>query len=122
MKEIRGVQQVAGERPRRWFFSHEQDLLVWFDADGRPAAFQLAYGKYQNEHALRWKAGRGYTHHRVDDGEGRITGKSVPILFPDGVFQAASVLDEFLKLSAELPPGIVEFVATRLREHPEYRE
>lgn len=122
MKEIERVRQVPGERPRRWFFSHEQDLLVWLDADGKPVAFQLAYGKYRNEHALRWKAGRGYTHHRVDDGEGRINGKSVPMLFPNGAFAAANVLDKFLEISVEVPREIVDFVAARLREHPEYRE
>jgi hypothetical protein len=32
------------------------------------------------------------------------------------------VLEQFLALSSEVPKDIVEFVAARLREHPEYRE
>jgi len=34
MREIPDVQQVPGEPRRRWFFSHEQDLIVWFGEDG----------------------------------------------------------------------------------------
>ena len=69
MREIPDVEQVPGEPRRRWFFSHEQDLIVWFGADGAPVGFQLAYGKYRHERALRWKAGKGFTHDAVDDGE-----------------------------------------------------
>lgn len=120
--EIRNVEQVAGEPPRRWFFSHEQDLLVWFGDDSTPVAFQLAYGKYCDEHAIRWKAGRGFTHHRVDDGESGALTSDAPILVADGVFDAMRVLKRFKELSAEVPREIAEFVAARLREHPEYHE
>jgi hypothetical protein len=122
LREIRNTQQVLGESPRRWFFSHEQDLLVWFGKDGQPVAFQLAYGKYRDEHAIRWKAGRGFVHHRVDDGEGGALGKETPLLLPNGTFEAKGVLEQFLALSREVPQDIVEFVTARLREHPEYRE
>ena len=122
LREIPHAVQVEGEPPRRWFFSHEQDLLVWFGADGRPSAFQLAYGKYHDEHALRWKAGRGYEHYVVDDGERDGRGKEVAILEPDGAFPASKVLRRFLELSAQMPQEVVEFVAQRIREHPEYRE
>lgn len=122
LQEIRNTRQVPGEAPRRWFFSHEQDLLVWFGQDGEPVAFQLAYGKYSDEHAIRWKAGRGFVHHRVDDGEGGGIGKEAPLLLPDGRFEAKRVLETFLASAGEVPREIVEFVAARLREHPEYCE
>jgi hypothetical protein len=120
LREVANVQQVRGEPPRRWWFSHEQDLWVWFGVDGAPVAFQLAYGKYRNEHTIRWKPGRGFAHERVDDGEIPGVMKQTPILVDDGVFHAAHVLRRFLELSAELPRDVVEFVAARLREHPEY--
>jgi len=122
LREVRNVQQVPGEPRRRWFFSHKQDLIVWFGEDAKPVAFQLSYGKYRDEHAIRWKAGRGFVHHRVDDGE--ITGmvKQAAILVADGAFEAAQVLKRFLELSGEMPRDLVEFVSARLREHPEYRE
>lgn len=122
LREIRDTAQVEGEAPRRWFFSHEQDLLVWFGPDGIPIAFQLAYAKYHNEHALRWKVDSGFEHYAVDDGEKGGLGKEAPLLEPDGVFPASKVLTRFLQLSAEMPQGIVTFVAQRLREHPEFGE
>jgi hypothetical protein len=121
--EIRNARQVPGESRRRWFFSHEMDLLVWFDDEDRPTAFQLCYGKYRNERAVRWKTGLGFTHYRVDDGEsesGGIAG-GAPLLMADGVFHATRVLERFRELSAEVPGDIAEFVSARLREHPEYR-
>ncbi|MBX9906260.1 MAG: hypothetical protein K2Y31_18090 [Burkholderiales bacterium] len=122
LREIRNTQQVPGESPRRWFFSHEQDFLVWFGDDGQPEAFQLAYSKYRDEKAIRWKAGRGFTHYQVDDGEKSGMGKEAAILHPDGAFKAKQVLDQFLAVSKEVPKEIVDFVAARLREHPEYHE
>ena len=121
--EIRNVYQVPGEPRRRWFFSHEQDLLIWIDDEGKPMGFQLSYGKYRNEHAIRWKVDRGFAHYGVDDGEsGGAPHSQAPILVADGVFEAARVLTRFRELSAEMPQDIVEFVSARLREHPEYHE
>jgi hypothetical protein len=118
LQEIRNTRQAPDEPPRRFFFSHEQDLWVWFGDGGAIVAFQLAYGKYRNERAIRWKAGCGFTHQRVDDGENAGLVKQSPILVADGVFDAASVLERFLELSAEMPQEIVDFVVARLREHP----
>ena len=122
LREVRNTRQAHDEPPRRFFFSHEQDLWVWFGEDGAPVAFQLAYGKYRNEHAIRWKAGRGFVHQKVDDGESAgVLVKQAPMLLADGVFDAAAVLERFLELSAEMPWEIADFVAARLREHPEFR-
>jgi hypothetical protein len=122
LREVPNAAQVQGEPRRRWFFSHEQDLLVWFAGDGTPVAFQLAYGKYRNEHALRWKAGRGFAHYAVDDGESAGPGKEAALLEPDGAFPAREVLRRFLALSADMPRDVVDFVASRVKEHPDYRE
>lgn len=120
--EIRNVHQEPGEPPRRWWFSHEQDLLVWFGDDGTPVAFQLAYGKYRDEHAIRWKVNSGFSHYRVDDGETTAFGFGAPLLMAGGDFDAPQVLKRFRELSAEMPRDIADFVAARLREHPEYYE
>jgi hypothetical protein len=121
MREIPDVEQVPGEPRRRWFFSHEQDLIVWFGADGAPVGFQLAYGKYRHERALRWKAGKGFTHDAVDDGEGGVV-KQAAILVQDGYFDANAVLERFVTLSRELPPDIVAFVAGKLKAHPNFAD
>lgn len=117
LREIQNTRQVPGEQRRRWFFSHDQDLLVWFGEDGKPVAFQLAYGKYRAERALRWKQATGFAHYEVDAG---IDGREQPLLMPDGPFDAPGVLDGFLALSGEVPRDIVEFVSEQLRRHPEY--
>ncbi len=120
--EVRNVQQVSGEPTRRWYFSHEQDLLIWIGDDGKPVAFQLSYGKYHDEHAIRWKAGRGFSHYSVDDGEQSAAANNTPMLISDGVFKAAHVLTRFRELSAEMPREFADFVCARLREHSEFRE
>lgn len=122
LREVPKTQQKEGEPRRRWFFSHEMDLLVWFGEAGEPVAFQLSYGKYHDEHAIRWKAGRGFTHHRVDDGRGTGLGAMTPILIANGSFDAGAVLGHFRRLSEGLPPELTAFVAQRIAEHPEYRE
>ena len=121
LREIPNARQVEGEPHCLWFFSHEQDLLVWYDENGTPVAFQLCYGKYHNERALRWKIDRGFTHEAVDDGENFVV-KEAPILVAAGIFDATGVLKRFIELSQQLPPEIVEFISQRLREHPSFKQ
>jgi hypothetical protein len=40
LQEIHNTYQAPDEPPRRFFFSHEQDLWVWFSEDGALVAFQ----------------------------------------------------------------------------------
>lgn len=120
--EIPNPRQVPSEPRRRCFFSHQQDLWVWFDDNVAPIASQLAYGKYRDEHAIRWKAGKGFAHVRVDDGENAGLIKQTPILVRDGPFVAADVVSQFVTMSEGVPRAIVEFVVARLREHPAYRD
>ena len=122
LREVRNTRQDPDQPPRRFFFSHEQDLWVWFGGAGKVVAFQLSYGKYRNEHAIRWKKDRGFSHEQVDDGESVGPLKQAPILIADGAFDAAGVLERFVELSGEIPQEIVDFVVARLREHPEFRE
>jgi hypothetical protein len=119
--EVTRIQQKPGEPRRRWFFSHGQDLLIWFGDDGEPSGFQLCYGKYRNERAIRWKVNRGFNHYSVDDGESGAVHSETPILREEGHFAASQVLQQFIELSEKIPGEIVGFVAARLREHPDFR-
>lgn len=125
--EIRNVQQVSGEPTRRWFFSHEMDLIVWFDGEDQPISFQLSYDKHRRiERTIRWKPGLGFSHHRVDDS---LTGNEdlapnpsgSALLVPDGAFDATKVRARFLALSPAMPWAITQYVADRLLAHPEHR-
>jgi len=118
LREIVKTKQHPGEPKRRWFYSHEQDLYVWHNESGEIISFQLCYAKHRNERALYWKAGAGYSHLRVDDGESSAFSNDSPILIADGVFDGAEVLNRFHVLAATLPPDIVEFVAARIQECP----
>jgi hypothetical protein len=114
------TQQVPGEVRRRWFFSYEQDLLVWVDENGTPVGFQLAYGKNHRERALRWKADQGFSHYSVDDSRGN-AGPRTAVLVEGGIFHASEVLKRFIELSKEMPQDVAMFVAARLQQHPEYQ-
>ncbi len=121
LREMPKVQQVAGEARRRWFHGHEMDLVVWAGEDGELLGFQLAYDKQRNEHSIEWRAGRGFTHYQVDDGEAAALSKETPFLYLDGAFERDRVLANFLVAAGTLPPEIAGFVAGRLREFEEKR-
>ena len=116
LRELPRVQQVPGEPRRRWFHGHEMDLVTWEDADGALLGFQLAYDKHRNEHSIEWRAGRGFTHYQVDDGEAAPLSKETPFLYLDGAFERDRVLADFLAAADTLPTEIAGFVAARLRE------
>ncbi|MBI5791977.1 MAG: hypothetical protein HZA63_10920 [Rhodocyclales bacterium] len=116
LKEFRNARQATGEPRRRWFFCHDLDLVVWEDEGGSIAGFQLAYDKHRNEHSLSWRRDRGFTHYVVDDGEPMAGVNDTPLLYANGPFRRDHVLDLFLALASEVPPDIVSFIASRLRE------
>ncbi len=118
LHEIRNTKQHPGEPHRRWFHSTEQDLYVWKAEDQRIIAFQLCYNKPHNEHALYWREDRGFSHLRVDDGEGTASTSQAPILLADGVFDAASVAQRFRALAIEIPATVAAFVLKRLETYP----
>jgi hypothetical protein len=92
---------------------------VWCDAAGAPVAFQLCYDKTRGEHALTWRPGTGFEHTAVDDGESDdFKWKGTPILVPDGALDVRRLRERFVRASAAVPPEIVGFVDSRLREHP----
>lgn len=115
LREIPNTQQVDGEPRRTWFFCHDLDLVVWFDAADAPCGFQLAYDKYRGEHSIEWNRDTGFRHYRVDDGEGDL-GSRTPFLHADGPFKRDSVLETFSALSGELPPAIAALVTAKLRD------
>lgn len=116
LRELPRVQQVAGAPRRRWFHGHAMDLVVWEDSDGALLGFQLAYDKHRDEHSIEWRAGRGFCHYQVNDGEALALSKETPFLYPDGAFERDRVLAAFLAAAGTLPPKIADFIAARLRE------
>ena len=133
LKEILKTRQITGEPRRRWFSDEVFDLIVWYadpmsapfmaaPSDGGPApdadagnpgedgeedivGFQLCYREWPEEKALTWLKGEGFSHNRIDQGEGRPDHhKMTPILLPDGEFDAGQVQDQFRTACAEIDP------------------
>lgn len=120
LRELAGTRQVEGEPKRRWFSSPELDLIVWLDEADMPVGFQLCYDKTRGERALTWRAGRGYDHAAIDDGEhGPAQHKSTPILVADGRFDQARVQAIFAAASERVPEKIRSFVTERIHQYRE---
>ena len=118
LREIRKTRQHPGEPHRRWFHSQEQDLYVWQDDNREIIAFQLCYDKPHNEHALYWRHDRGFSHLRVDDGEGENGWCAAPILLADGIFDTKTVTQRFRALANDIPTTLADFVLDRLESYP----
>ena len=107
LRELPDTRQVEGEHRRRWFSSPDLDLIVWLGDQESIVGFQLCYDKLRGERALTWRAGRGYDHMGVDDGEQNAArAKSTPILVADGSFDRARVSQIFNESSETVPEDI----------------
>jgi hypothetical protein len=119
LHEVANVRQVQGEGPRRWFSDRYFDLIVWYENDGSVVGFQLCYDKNVKERALTWRRGFGFSHEKVDDGEGNPGRmKSTPVLVPDGLFDAAAITDRFRKESGKIDGEIARLVIETLESYP----
>jgi hypothetical protein len=111
LKEIPHALQHEEDRQRRVFRSADLDLIVWTEADGRFTGFELSYRHGPRERSLRWKRGKGYSHHRVDDGEDRMgRHKGTPLMVPDGVFKRWTVARKFQLEAGDIDPEVTDFV------------
>lgn len=120
LQEFRGVRQVPGDLPRRWFYSADFDLIVWF-ADGVIAGFELCYDKQIAEHSLLWFPQRGFAHMAIDDGENRPgKHKASPVRIPDGCCDIRRLHAAFAAACQTLPAEIADFVLLALEQHPEF--
>ena len=116
LKEV-SLSRESDRSRRRWFVDEELELIVWLSDQGSPDGFQLCYDRGGRERALTWTEGGGYSHDRVDDGEGNPTKNSTPILVSDGPFPAAQIVARFEKASVGVEPQIRQFVAQKLRAY-----
>jgi len=119
IQEVKPLRQVPGESYRRCFSDDFFDLFVWYSPLGTIMGFQLCYEKGPNEKALTYSLLEGFSHERVDDGEGiPYHYKMTPILIPDGSFNKRSVLRLFRKKSTGIDPAVVDFVCRKIALYP----
>jgi len=119
--ELKVVQQIADERRRRWFSSTDMDLIVWYEADGSIAGFELYYDKNIREHVFIWGADSGFTHLAVDDGEQKpvLDYKEAPILIPDGHVDPDRIRHLFERSRENLPAEVASLVLGKLAQYPD---
>ena len=118
LEEVKHVSQLRGEPFRRWFSDETFDLIVWYDSGDSVTGFQLCYRDGSDRKALTWQQDRGFSHKRIDDGEGRPGRyKMTPVLVPDGVFQRDQILALFENESAQIDPEIVRLVTETMRRY-----
>ncbi|MFL6581577.1 MAG: hypothetical protein ACJ8G2_12610 [Burkholderiales bacterium] len=119
LRELSHVRQISGGRPRRWFQSHDEDLIVWYAENGSIYGFQFCYGRNRKERALTWTAEQGFSHNKIDAGDRdgmRYAG--TPILVADGIFDADIMVRRFAEISSSVPVEIRQFVLNKVREYP----
>lgn len=112
--------KVRGDLDRRWMSDEYFDLIVWYRRRNLIHGFQLCYGKPRWERALTWLVDRGFTHMKVDTGEGPdeypAMWNATPILLPDGYFPGDEVTREFRERSIALPRSLRNFVLAKLKQ------
>ena len=122
LQEVRRTRQIPGEPHRRWFRDETFDLFVWYASRDNITGFQLTYSVMGEERALIWSQDIGFSHNRVDDGEGRPgRHKMTPTILPDGQFDGRYVLELFEAACTEIDPEVVEVVTRKIKEYPEKR-
>jgi hypothetical protein len=119
LKESENTKQIPGESYRRWFSDKTCDLIVWYSTDKNIIGFQFCYQEDSFERALTWFEDSGYSHNRVDSGEGiSLQHKMTPILIPDGTFDKENVLRLFKKKSKAIDQEVARFVSKIIKNYP----
>ncbi len=101
-----------------WFTSKSMDLIVWQNQAEPLSGFQLTYSLSGEDHVLSWTKDKGYSHEKLDDGEGRaMQYKMTPILVPDGTFLKQPVLDAFRQEISGVNIELFEKIAILIDEY-----
>ena len=117
LKEYKNVQQEAGSKgKRRWFSGSTLDLVVWYNEKGTLDGFQLCYDLASSPHAFTWRQNGEITHEKVDTGEGDPRKNLSPILISDGTPPLKRVLSEFTEKSSEIDQELAAFIIAKLSE------
>ena len=119
LREISPVQQSPGAGLRRWFTSSEMDLFVWEGDDGTLLGFQFSYDKQLGERALAWNAQAGFSHDRVDDGEGAPGAKykGTPVMRDGGAADVGRIAALLEENGTALPADLFKALVVKIRQY-----
>ena len=119
--ELLNVRQIPGEYYRRWFSDDNLDLIIWYSMDQEIIGFQFCYKSGTDEKALTWFNDKGYSHHKIDDGEYHPSCfKMTPILIRDENFNNENILNQFTSACNKVESDIVNFICDVIKKDPSY--
>ena len=118
LRETR-IDRREGELTRRWYLGSELDLITWCSERGELEGFQITYRRSGREKALTWKRQTGFTHDRVDEGEGRSGRyKMTPTLDTDRSLDRTYLLSLLAREAVHLDPELIAAISSKVREYP----
>lgn len=122
-RELKKVVISDQNRIRRWFSSDKLQLIVWLTPEGTIMEFQLLYQAGWEDKAINWHYQEGFSHHNVDDGEGKPgRPKMSPILMADGYFNKVDLARSLREEGESLEPAIREFIQEKISTYQFSRE
>jgi hypothetical protein len=117
LREIPGVRQDRPNLRRRWYQDEFFDLYTWHAPGGVLVGFQLCYDVRGRERALTWQREHGFSHTRIDAGEGGKLGRMTPILIGGGRFPHRLVRERFAREATTLDAAARDFIVAKMREY-----
>ena len=117
---LREIPRVRQDRPglkRRWYQDDFFDLYTWHAADGTLVSFQLCYDVRRRERALTWHHEHGFSHTRVDSGDGGALSKMSPILSGGAPFAHRYVRKRFAQMADGVDANLRDFIIDKMREY-----
>ena len=117
LREIPHVRQDKPCLKRRWYQDEFFDLYTWHSPDGALASFQLCYDVRGRERALSWHRDNGFSHNKIDAGDGGRLGRMSPILVGAGQFPHRLVRQRFAAEAAILDAPTRDLISAKMREY-----
>jgi hypothetical protein len=114
--EVLHARQIPNDYFRRIFADKNMDLVIWYRPDDSIYGFQLSYDPVHRPRALTWTADRGFSHDRIDDGEGSPLANRSATLEPDDDFDAAKLASDYRVSAQDLPDPIRDFIGGKIEE------
>ena len=117
LREIPHVRQDKPGLKRRWYQDEFFDFYTWHAPDGALVSFQLCYDVRGRERALSWHREFGFSHNKIDAGDGGRLGRMSPILVGAGQFPHRLVRQRFIAEAAILDAPTRDLISARMREY-----
>jgi len=115
LREIPNVKQELGAGRRRWFESDNLDVIVWLGPSGAVDGFQLCYDLGRGAFAVTWRAGLGFAHDEIDEGDATPLKNESPVLRPAGAAPWREILTLFEARSGTLEDTLRALIRDNLR-------